>query len=248
VVSDLWHPNTHHWNHDLIDIIFDNEAAQIISQVIMVDSASHDTLRWIPAKRGDCTTKNIHMSLSSQAQVQLPTIGSMSILPQANRILYRMWKSRSLAPLIKAFTWCLVRRALATGHRAARSSQHIDDHCTHCNIIETDAHLFFYCNFARAIWFSATPPIRSDDLPQEDDRVQVILSMLITDSVDDHLMQKILTTMWFLRKARNDQRFRAKTWKIWQVHHAVAALIATTNLTLSTVHSRALTTVTTQCQ
>jgi hypothetical protein len=68
VVSDLWHPNTHHWNHDLIDIVFDNKAAQIISQVITVDSASHDTLRWIPAKRGDCTTKNIHRSLSSQAQ------------------------------------------------------------------------------------------------------------------------------------------------------------------------------------
>jgi hypothetical protein len=77
-----------------------------------------------------------------------------------------------------------------------------------------------------------TPPIRSDDLPQEDDGVQVILSMLITDSVDDHLVQKILTTMWFLRKARNDQRFRAKIWTIWQVHHAIAAFIATTNLTL----------------
>jgi hypothetical protein len=65
VVSDLWHPNTHHWNHDLIDTVFDNEVAQIISQVITVDSASHNTLRWIPTKRGDCTTKNINRSLSS---------------------------------------------------------------------------------------------------------------------------------------------------------------------------------------
>jgi hypothetical protein len=38
----------------------------------------------------------------------------------------------------------------------------------------------------------------------------VLLSMLITDSVDDHLMQKFLSTMWFLWKARNDQRFPAK--------------------------------------
>jgi hypothetical protein len=112
----------------------------------MVDSASHDTLSWIPAKRGDCTTKNMYRSLSSQAQVQLPTIGSRSIQPQANRILCRMWKSRSLTPLIKAFTWHLVRRALAIGHRAARFSQHVDDHCTHCNMIETDAHLFFHCS------------------------------------------------------------------------------------------------------
>jgi len=65
----------------------------------------------------------------------------------------------------------LIRRALATGYRAARFSQHIDEHCTHCGIIETDAHLFFHCDFARAVWFSATPPLRTDNLPLEDDGV-----------------------------------------------------------------------------
>jgi hypothetical protein len=143
-----------------------------------------------------------------------------------------MWKLKTLPPLIKTFTWRLIRRALATGYRAARFSQHIDEHYAHCGITETDAHLFFHCEFAHAVWFSATPPLRTDTLPLEDDGVQVILPLIIIDFVDDSLMQKILTTLWFLWKARNDQRFRRKTWTIWQVHHAVAAFITTSNLTL----------------
>jgi hypothetical protein len=57
-------------------------------------------------------------------------------------------------------------------------------------VVETDAHLFFYCHFARAGWFSATPPLRSDRLPMEDDGVQDILSILITDTTTSDLLQK----------------------------------------------------------
>jgi hypothetical protein len=137
-------------------------------------ACSHVTCaRTRPAKKGDCTTKNIYRTLMSQVQVQLPTTttGSRSILPQANQILQRTWKLKTLPPLIKTFAWRLIRRALATGSRASRFSQHIDEHCTYCGILETDAHLFFHCDFARAVWFSATPPLRTDNLPIEDDGV-----------------------------------------------------------------------------
>jgi hypothetical protein len=50
-----------------------------------------------------------------------------------------MWKIKELSPLIKAFTWRLIRRALATGERAARYSTHIGKHCATCGAIEDDA-------------------------------------------------------------------------------------------------------------
>jgi len=71
-------------------------------------------------------------------------------------------------------------------------------------------------------------------LPNEDDGVQVILSVLITDSTENSLMQKILITMWYIWKAQNDQRFGRKTWNTWQVHHAVTAYINTANSANST--------------
>lgn len=119
---------------------------------------------------------------------QLPQHASRSITPQGNQILQKMWKHRDLPPLIETFARCLIRRALATGERAARYSTHIDKHCSTCGKIEIDAHLFFHCDFAHAVWFSSDPPLRSDSLPNEDDGVQIILATFITPS--DYLLQK----------------------------------------------------------
>lgn len=119
------------------------------------------------------------------------------------------------------------------GYGTARFSANIDEHCSTYGLVETDAHLFFHCDFASAVWFSATPPLRTDSLPREDDGVQVILPLIITDIVQDSLLQKILITLWYIWKAQNDKRFARKTWTILQVHHAVAAHIATATLAAS---------------
>jgi len=143
-----------------------------------------------------------------------------------------MRKLNDIPPLIKTFTWRLIRRALATGQRAGRYSQNIDKLCTACGKVENDSHLFFHCDFARAVWFSADPPLQTDVLPQEEDGVQHILSSFISDSTSISLLQ--LITLWYLWKARNDQRFQRKTWTPCQVHHAVAAYIMTQNAAIST--------------
>ena len=155
-------------------------------------------------KKGDCTTKNIYRHLRAQMQVQLPQQGSRSILPQANHILRRMWKLKEIPPLIKTFTWRLIRRALATRQRAGRYSPNIDKLCTACGSLQTDAHLFFHCDFARAVWFLADPPLCTHCLPEEEDGVQNILSSFISDSTSNSLFQKILIILWYLWKARND--------------------------------------------
>ena len=49
---------------------------------------------------------------------------------QAKAILFT--EKGTTQPLIKAFTWRLIRRALATAERAAKYSTHIDEYCTNC--------------------------------------------------------------------------------------------------------------------
>jgi len=104
-------------------------------------------------------------------------------------------------------------------------------YCTTCNITENDAHLFFHCTFARAFWFSANPPMCSSILSIEQDEVQEILPMLVNQQTSDEQMQVIITTLWYMWKARNDKRFNNKSWMVWQVHNAVATDISATLLT-----------------
>jgi len=158
-------PNPQSWNVHLIANIFDDQAVQTITEVQIVPNNQHDILRWTPAKDGQCTTKSVYRHLSRQQLVQLPQQGSRSINHQANNILQRAWKSKELPPLIKAFTWRLIRRALATAERASRYSIHIDKHCAACGAVEDDAHLFFHCHLPRAVWFSTDPPLRTNNLP-----------------------------------------------------------------------------------
>jgi len=169
-------------------------------------------LRWKPSRNGVCTTKEIYKHLSQLNTIQLPQQGSRSVLPQAHHILMRAWKAKTLPPLIKAFTWRLIRRALATADRAARYSNQSDNLCSACGAVENDAHLFFQCNLPRTVWFSFTPTIRTDNLPDEHDGIQLILQSLITDATSDTLFTKILFTLWYIWKAKNDHHFNRKAW------------------------------------
>jgi hypothetical protein len=81
-VSDLWLPHSQDWNYNLLNNIFDTQVTNQITNLRPVPNQSRDMLRWIPAKQGNCTTKNIYTHLAAQNIVQLPDQGTRSITPQ----------------------------------------------------------------------------------------------------------------------------------------------------------------------
>lgn len=161
--------------------------------------------------------------MASENILQIPQQGSRSILPHSNQLLKRIWASKTLPPLIKTFTWRLIRCALATADRARRYVVHIDNHCDTCGAIENDTHLFFHCNLPRAVWFTFTPAIITDNLPTETDGVQLAMQYIVSNSISDNTLTRILYTLWYIWKARNDYRFNRKQWTPQQVHHAAMA-------------------------
>lgn len=178
-IQDLKSNNTQSWNYDLISQIFSNEATQVICSTQIVPSDQVDIIRWKQSKKGICTSKEAFRYLNSSLQEDIPQQGSRSISHQALYILRRVWFHKQIPPCIKTFTWRLIRRALATAIRAAKLTDKISKECSLRHVDENDAHLFFHCPFARAVWFSGNYPICSSVLPIEQDGVQDALSKLI---------------------------------------------------------------------
>ena len=228
-VSDLWEPNKN-WNKELISNIFDTSASTEISNITVVHSDKNDIVIWTPSNKGECTAKEAFRFLNNQVQVTMPTNGPRSISMQALNILCRIWKNKMIAPVLKTFMWKMLRNCLATGERAGSLSSKISRNCDYFGMTENDSHLFFHCNFSRAVWFSANPPLLTSNLPREQDGVQEALTALITPNTQDNIMIMIITTLWFIWKARNELRFRQKKWSILQVHFAAQAHRRTNDL------------------
>jgi hypothetical protein len=87
----------------------------------------------------------------------------------------------------------------------------------------------------RAVWFAANPPLRIDTLPPEDDGIQLTIPRLLTSNLTDDFLCKTIFTLWYIWKARNDNRFQRKNWSPLQVHHAVLADLNTYMLALREV-------------
>lgn len=213
-ISDLWSPDTQNWNSEFISQIFDHHATAEICSTPIVPTDSNDVITWKPSAKGVCTSKEACRLLNSQLQVQCPNRGSRSIGQRSLDILTRVWAHKLLPPNIKTFVWRLVRKAIATGVRAGNLYDRISNNCANCNLPENDSHLFFHCNFARAVWFSSKTPLHSSLLPFEQDGVQEALSTVVTTNTTDADLQRLMTTLWYIWIARNDLRFKKKQWSV----------------------------------
>jgi hypothetical protein len=184
---------------------------QEIEATRVVPSYQHDILRWTPFIKAQCTTKAAYNRLVISSHHHLPSQGSRSIIHEANSIIQKVWKGKSIPPFLKTFAWRLNRRAVATVERVSRYSSHIDKHCTYCGNIENDVHLFFLCDLSRQVWATSNPPLHTHNLILDEDGIQLVLPTLITYIPTEEILCQILFLMWYIWKARNDNHFQRRT-------------------------------------
>ena len=221
VVSDLWKPNCKSWDEDKINNFFDDNFKRNILQTPIINANMDDTLCWIHTPNAECTTKSAYKALMQEAQPRLQS-QSHTISDSEISILNQVWKSKNLAPRVKTFAWRILRRALASGLRGSRYSTHIKKECCRCGETETDLHLFFTCNFTRAIWFLFG--LKSDEFNHNLYPSDVIQRILSSHHADLDL-DTSFTLLWNIWKARNDLLFNKKKWSIMQVIYATNAML-----------------------
>jgi hypothetical protein len=78
-----------------------------------------------------------------------------------------------MQPRVKTFAWWLLMLDLDIASRIHRIIPSIVGTCSRYRLIENDAHLFFECSFARAVWFtSSSVGLRAHALPSPGRGVQ----------------------------------------------------------------------------
>lgn len=71
-----------------------------------------------------------------------------------------IWRLR-IPPKLRTFIWKACRNALAVRHHLVQRRVPVDNGCAFCDHeFETQEHLFFQCEFARAMWFAS--PLQLD--------------------------------------------------------------------------------------
>ena len=232
-VKDLWYPSTRDWNIPLVQELFDLNFQEFIFQTPIVHLHETDKLIWKPARIGICSSKEAYNFISRLNNHQLPDQGSRSISAPALDLINRIWKNKKVQPKLKAFMWRLIRNAVATAERASRYSTNINNLCNYCGQKENDMHLFFHCSLPRAVWFSANPSLRADLLPNIEHGLQDILPYIFPPHTDDSHLISVITTLWYIWRARNDNRFNNRTWTVQQVHFNIQAEISVITNSLS---------------
>jgi hypothetical protein len=141
-------------------------------------------------------------------------------LSSNHTILQKIWKGKTIPPLLRTFDWHLFRHALATTEQAGRYATNIDKYCTVCGLIENDYHLFFLCDLPQQVWVVADVSPFTHHTDPTADGIQPILPYLFPSNSNDQTTTKTLLLLWYIWKALNDQRFQRKTWTSFSVQHA----------------------------
>nr|XP_051229148.1 uncharacterized protein LOC127346950 [Lolium perenne] len=151
-VKDLWIPGQKMWNEQLINILFQEQMAQRIRNTPIINAEEEDCLCWKLTPTGKCNSKSAYrVCLENLFENGEPRPRQVST--NTKLILQSIWKNNNLIPRIKTFGWRILSKAISSGARAGKYSKHINKYCCRCNLEETDQHLFFLCNYARAAWF-----------------------------------------------------------------------------------------------
>lgn len=142
VVADLKDPNGN-WNYSLLNQLFIGETIHKIVAMHWIDNRRNDDLIWLPTRNGCFTVKSAYSLLTHPS-----TLG-----PPSSSIQNKLWRSK-LHGRLKFLLWKILVGTLPTRSRLVQRLVADTTICPFCSLFEEHVlQLFFFCSFAKALWF-----------------------------------------------------------------------------------------------
>ncbi|XP_060973884.1 uncharacterized protein LOC133039097 [Cannabis sativa] len=149
-LGDISHQNK--WNDEIIKQVFGTELGNRICNIPRIPAPFTDQIYWKNNQKGNFTVKDAYQ------------VDNAHRFAPSKRIWKWIWEEGVL-PRNSVMLWRVLNEAIPTKNRLHFLQ---DKTCSLCDYdLENASHLFFNCNFARAIWFGGLFPLRIDGIASE---------------------------------------------------------------------------------
>ncbi|KAH9626901.1 hypothetical protein KSS87_002301, partial [Heliosperma pusillum] len=210
------------WNTDMIYAFFSPLSAIKILAIPLTQSTKEDSIFWNLSTHGGYTVKSGYFKIISSIWQESATAKDKSrvSLDSSNffkKLLWRLPGAKSWIILI----WKILTGSMAVGSEFERRGIGIYGFCRLCNdqIMESSAHLFRDCPFARRMWAGSNLGIKTDLDGELDIREWIInwIRFLSKSEEKDFKILSFLSTIWSIWITRNNAVFR----DLWGMDNAI---------------------------
>ena len=205
MVSELLNSTHSDWDHTKLDAWIVQEDVEIVKNIKVCASADEDLVGWHYTKSGIYTVRSAYWLAQHTSDMNPPCP------PPGNPELKQMiWKLKT-APKIQHFCWRMLSGALTTGETLRYRHITSDAMCKRCcQEDETTIHLFFNCDYARAVWRGASipNPLVTDPTATLEAKLRAIFSFNSSPTI--YLRQLSLWILWRIWKSRNTLNYQRK--------------------------------------
>jgi hypothetical protein len=195
-VCDLIDSETNKWDQSLIQSIFSQEEAEVISTIPLSKYGQPDLLLWRGTSTGVFTVRSAyHMEVERHESM----IGESSYQGDLQKLWNLIWGLNVPNP-VKMFTWRACHNILPTWSNLQKKGIALDPLCLFCQTeLETVRHVLWDCPSASDVWGACDRKIQKSNVGGDNfsDVVQYMFDRCSHEEVELHV--EVARRIWFRR-------------------------------------------------